>query len=126
LIGLVAFITVITYYLYSKRFSAPVREGNFKFLSRLGLYFLLLTGGYLYSNVFMVEGIDLLAGDFIMWFKRSIEEISLYMATHSAAAAFNVPTLAGLGAGNIALSTGAVAAVGICSYAVYRKQRQKA
>jgi hypothetical protein len=123
-VAIVGFLAVITYYLYSKRLSGPVREGNFKFISRLGTYFLLLTAGYLYANVFMVEGIDLLSTNFIMWFPRSIFAINQYMSTSAALdVATLTSTITSTLTGNVALSTGAVAVVGISSYAVYRKRR---
>jgi hypothetical protein len=132
IVMLVGFISVIIYYLFSRSVSGVFREGSLKFLSRLGTYFLLLTGGFLYSQIYMVEGIDLASSIFIMWFRRSYEEIRLYIATHSAAVAGIVGTPMAVGSGIVfgmplvvvGITLGAVAVTGIGGYAFYRSRRQ--
>ena len=77
IIVFIAMVAVLTYYLYGTRVSTPLREGALGAIPKLGTYFLLLAAGYLYSNIYMFEGIDLASGFFIMRFKRVWEEITL-------------------------------------------------
>jgi hypothetical protein len=112
---LVGFIAVLTYYLYSTKLSTPVREGRLKFLSKLGTYFLLLTGGYLFSQIYMVEGIDLAGTIFILWFRRSYEEITAFISRSFAPAASVAGTVS---ATTTASSTRTPAFVGITIAAV--------
>lgn len=79
IVMIVGVITVLTYFLYSITFSRPFHQGNTRWISRIGRYFMLVAAGYLWSKIFLTEAVDVTTDIFIMWVRRSVQEVQIYL-----------------------------------------------
>jgi hypothetical protein len=78
-IMLVGVVTVLTYFLYSITFSKPFHQGSGRWIARVGRWIMLVSAGYLWSKIFLTEAIDVTTDIFIMWIRRSVQEVQQYL-----------------------------------------------
>jgi len=76
---IVGVITVLTYFLYSITFSKPFHQGNTRWISQVGRWFMLVSAGYLWSKIFLTEAVDVTTDIFINWVRRSVQEVQIYL-----------------------------------------------
>jgi hypothetical protein len=79
IVMIVGVITVLTYFLYSITFSRPFHQGTTRWISRVGRWFMLVSAGYLWSKIFLTEAIDVTTDIFIMWVRRTVQEVQIYL-----------------------------------------------
>jgi len=79
----VGVVCVLTYFLYSVTFSRPFHQGRFRWASRVGRWFMLVAAGFLWSRIFITEAIDISTGIFMMWIRRTIQEVQMFLGLPS-------------------------------------------
>ena len=79
IVMIVGVVTVLTYFLYSVTFSKPFHQGNGRWIARVGRWFMLVAAGYLWSKIFLTEAVDVTTDIFIMWVRRTVQEVQIYL-----------------------------------------------
>jgi hypothetical protein len=68
-------LVVLSYFLYSVRFSTTFHEGRLRWMARLGRLLLMLTFGYLWAKIFLDEAIDMGSLYWVLWIRRPVQQI---------------------------------------------------
>jgi hypothetical protein len=68
-------IVVLSYFLYSVKYSKTFHEGRFRWMARAGRLLLMFTFGYLWTRIFMDEAIDNIGLYWIMWVRRPLQAV---------------------------------------------------
>jgi hypothetical protein len=76
---LVSTLTILTYYLYSVKYSAALNTGRFKYVVTIGRYFLYASFGYLFAKIYVNEALDGLGGFLVSYIYRTISELRLFL-----------------------------------------------
>jgi len=76
---LIATLSVLTYYLYSVKFSSTFNTGRLKYVATLGRYCLYASFGYLFGKIFVNEALDSLALYLVTYVYRTFVELKIFL-----------------------------------------------
>jgi hypothetical protein len=76
----VGVVTVLTYFLYSRTYSYEFHQGRLSMVARIGRIFLMCAAGFLWCRIFINEAIDPLVSRNIVWFRRTVRDLTEFMA----------------------------------------------
>ena len=68
-----------TYFLYSRKYSAPFWTGKLGFMSKYGRYFLYASFGYLFGKIYINESLDSVASFWVNYVFRTYLTIQQYL-----------------------------------------------
>ena len=75
---LISTLTVITYFLYSVKYSSTFNTGRMKYIATLGRYMLYASFGYLFAKIFVNEALDSLANFLVTYVYQSIVDLKIF------------------------------------------------
>jgi len=79
----VGVVCVLTYFLYSITFSQPFHQGRLRWAARVGRWLMLVAAGFLWSRIFITEAVDITTGIFMMWVRRTVQEVQMFLGLPS-------------------------------------------